>query len=348
MKKMKNKKAIINEFGKPSVIQIVEEKMPEPKMGEARIKIEASTVSSTDIFIRKGIYPLLKQKPPLTLGYDFVGIVDKIGEGVTNVKIGDRVCSIVMVGGNAQYICTNAAELTLISKGADASSIACLALSGITAYQMFTHFANVKHGQRLLIHGGSGAVGDTLLQLGKLYNCQMVATASAHKHDLIKSYGAVAIDYNSSNYFTELAKHSADGFDAVFDFTNQKSFSNDIKLLKKGGVLVTYAVFSSALEIEKKTFFNFMAFGMDFGKMMMKLAFWNTFSGKKAVFYGSTDSKKAEPARHQQDMNDLLDLLKNNKIKPTIYKVMPLDDVEKAHQLLQTGKVQGQIIIANN
>jgi NADPH:quinone reductase-like Zn-dependent oxidoreductase len=345
---MKNKKAIIKEFGKPSVIQIVEENIPEPNHGEARIKIEASTVSSTDIFIRKGIYPLLKQKPPLTLGYDFVGYIDKIGEGVTNVKVGDRVCSIVMTGGNAEFICISAAELIIIPKDADANSAACLALSGISAYQMFTHFAKVKKGQRILIHGGSGAIGDTLLQLGKLNHCEMAATASANKHDLIKSYGAIAVDYHSPNYFTELKKHSADGFDAVFDFTNQTSFSNDIKLLKKGGTLVTYAVFSSALKIEKKTFFNFLAFGMDFGKMMIKLAYWNKFSGKKAVFYGSTDSKKAEPAKFSADLNALFELLKSGQIKPTIYKVFRLDDVMKAHQLLQEGKVQGQIVISNN
>lgn len=345
---MKNKKAIINEFGKPSVIQIIEGNIPEPKQGEARIKIEASTVSSTDIFIRKGIYPLLKQKPPFTLGYDFVGIVDKIGVGVTNVKVGDRVCNIVMIGGNANFICTKASELTIISKDAEVNSAACFALSGISAYQMFTHFAKVKEGQRILIHGGSGAIGDTLLQLGKLKNCEMVATASANKHELIKSYGAVGIDYHSPNYFSELKKHSFKGFDAIFDFTNQSSFRNDIKLLKKGGTLVTYAVFSSALKIEKKSFFNFMAFGMDFGKMMMKLMYWNKFSGKKAVFYGSTDSKKAEPVRHNADMNALFDLLKNRQIKPTVFKVFSLDDVAKAHQLLQDGKAQGQIVILNN
>jgi NADPH:quinone reductase-like Zn-dependent oxidoreductase len=345
---MKNKKAIIGEFGKPSVIQIIEEDLQEPKQGEARIKIEASTVSSTDIFIRKGIYPLLKQKPPFTLGYDFVGVVDKISEGVTNVKVGDRVCSIVMVGGNANFICTKANELTIIPKEAEASSAACFALSGISAYQMFTHFAKVKEGQRILIHGGSGAIGDTLLQLGKLKNCEMIATASAIKHELIKSYGAVAIDYNSTNYFSELQKNSFNGFDAIFDFTNQQSFNNDIKLLKKGGTLVTYAVFSSALKIEKKTFFNFMAFGIDFGKMMMKLMYWNKFSGKKAIFYGSTNSKKIDPARHTNDMNTLFDLLKNGQIKPTVFKVFDLDEVAKAHQLLQDGKVQGQIVIINN
>ncbi len=345
---MNNKKAIIKEFGKPSVIQIVAEAVPEPKEHEARIRIEASTVSATDIFIRKGIYPLLKQQPPFTLGYDFVGIVDKVGQGVTNVSVGDRVSSIVMVGGNASFICTDANELTKIPTDVAAADAACFALSGITAYQMFAHFAGAKAGQRILIHGGSGAVGDTLLQLGRLHHCEMVATASASKHALIKSYGAKAIDYHAVDYFDSLAKSAEDGFDAIFDFTNQASFHNDIKLLKKGGTLVTYAVYTSSLAIEKKTFSNFMAFGMDFGKMMIKLLFWNKFSGKKAVFYGSSDSKKADPARHQADMDQLFEWLKKGAIKPTIFKIMGLDEVKEAHQMLQDGKVQGQIIIANN
>jgi NADPH:quinone reductase-like Zn-dependent oxidoreductase len=344
---MKNKKASIKEFGKPSVIQIVEEDLPEPKQGEARIKIEASTVSSTDIFIRKGIYPLLKQKPPFTLGYDFVGIVDKLGEDVKNVKVGDRVCSIVMIGGNANYICVAAMELTIIPKDVDAKEAACFALSGISAYQMFTHFAKVKEGQRILIHGGSGAIGDMLLQLGKLKNCEMVATASEIKHQHIKNYGATAIDYHSPNYLGALEKKFANGFDAVFDFTNQASFNNDIKLVKKGGTLVTYAVYSSALNIEKKTFFNFLAFGIDFGKMMMKLAYWNKFSGKKAMFYGSTASKKAEQQRHTNDMNQLFILLKSGAIKPTICKVFSLNEVQQAHQLFANRKTLGSVVIIN-
>jgi NADPH:quinone reductase-like Zn-dependent oxidoreductase len=345
---MKNRKAVIYEFGEPSVIQIIEENLPEPKSGEATIRIEASTVSSTDIFIRKGIYPLLKQKPPFTLGYDFVGIVEKIAENINHVKVGDRVCGILMIGGNANYVCTDASELTIIPYEVEAHLAACFALSGITAYQMFKHFATVKVGQRILVHGGSGAVGDTLLQLGKIYNCEMVSTASAQKHGLIKTYGAIPIDYHSPNYFEELSSHSGNGFDAIFDFTNQKSFNNDIKLLKKGGVLVTYAVFTSSLKIKKKTFFNFMAFGFDFGLMMLKLIFWNTFTTKKALFYGSKDSKKENAERHQKDMDELFELLKMSKIKPTIFEIMRLDEVPKAHQLLQDGIVQGQIVILNN
>ncbi len=343
---MKNRKAIIKDFGRPSVIEITEEELPEPQFDEVRIKIEASTVSSTDIIIRKGIYPLLKQKPPFTLGYDFAGIVDKIGDDVENVRIGDKVCSIVMTGGNASYIVIKASKLTLLPKDIDTDLAACCSLSGITAYQMFIRYAEVKQGQRILIHGGSGAVGDTLIQLGKLYNCVIVASASKSKHQFIKDYGVTVIDYNEPHYFEKLQEYSGrDGYDAIFDFTNQKSFNNDIKLLKRGGTLVTYAVFSSSLKIEKKTFFNFIAFGLDFGWMMIKLLWWDKFSGRRAIFYGSSDSKLKEPKNHQDDMNALCALVITGKIKPTIFKKLPIDEVQKAHTLLQEGKVHGQIII---
>jgi NADPH:quinone reductase-like Zn-dependent oxidoreductase len=345
---MKNKQAIINEFGLPSVIKIVETIISEPKPNEARVKMEASTVSATDIFIRKGIYPLLKQKPPFTLGYDFVGIVDAIGTDVKNIKVGDRVCNIVMIGGNANYICCKADELVIISNDVEANDAACFTLSGITAYQMFKHIATIKSGDRILIHGASGAVGNMLLQLGKLNSCKMVATASSSKHSTIESYGAKALDYQSSSYFEQLKQFAENGFDAVFDFTNQKSFSNSFRLLKKGGTLVTYAVYSSSLNIEKKTTAKFVQFGMDFGLMMMKLFWWNTFSKKTAKFFGIMDSKKDFPERFKTDFNALFELLKNKQIKPLVYKVMTLDDVAAAHLQLQSGKAEGQIVIPNN
>jgi NADPH:quinone reductase-like Zn-dependent oxidoreductase len=344
---MKNKKAIIHTFGPPSVIQVVDDELPIPLPGQVRVRIEASTVSATDIFIRKGIYPLLKTKPPLTLGYDFVGLVDQTGEGVMKPLPGTRVSGIVMTGGNANYICVDASTLNIIPMDIDPSAAACFSLSGITAYQMFTHFAKVKAGQRLLIHGGSGAIGDTLLQLGRLYKCEMVTTASASKHAIIETYGAMAIDYHSSDYWQQLLIQKRNGFDAIFDFTNQKSFDYDRRLLKHGGTLVTYAVYSSAQKIKMKTLINFIGFGIDFATMRLKLLIWNLFSSKKAVFYGSTDSRKSDPALHQDDMNELCSLYRAGRLKPTIYRTIRLDEVKQAHQLLQDGQVQGQIVVIN-
>lgn len=344
---MQNKKALIRAFGPPDVIEVVSDHAEEPKPGQVRVRIEASTVSSTDVFIRKGIYPLLKQKPPLVLGYDFVGIVEKLGAGVETVNMGDRIAAITMTGGNAQFICIDAEELTVVSSQVNAIEAACLTLSGLTAYQMFFHFAQVKHGQRILVHGGSGAIGDTLLQLGLMMQCDMVSTASLMKHDIIEGYGALAIDYRDPNYRSLLRESAGDGFDAVFDFTNHASFNHDIHLLKKGGVLVTYAVYTSSLNIKKKNFFNFAYFVMDFVWMMVKLKWWNTFSGKRAFFYGSGDSKQLNRGRYDNDLATLYRWVEEGKIHPLVSKVYGLSGVGKAHEMLQDGFVQGQIVILN-
>lgn len=341
---------MLRTFGEPSKIEVVTQKLPTPSSGQVTVKVEASTVSATDIFIRKGIYPLLKEVPPFTLGYDFVGRIDSVAPDVQNFVVGDRVCGIVMTGGNADYVCCSESTLTKVPEEIESSVAACVALSGITAYQMFVHYAKVKAGDRILIHGGSGAVGDTLLQLGKFYNCHLVTTASTTKHSYIrKSYGAVTLDYKDPDYWNNLEVVAQGGFDAVFDFTNQKSFNTSFRYLKKGGRLVTYAVYSSALSIERKTTRNFLAFGLDFGLMMLKLKWWSILPNRKlALFYGSDDSRINYPERHQKDMNDLFKLIKAGVVAPLIHNEFKLEQVAEAHRLLESGKVHGQIVIDNS
>jgi len=343
---MKNRQAIVPEFGPPEVITIVEADLPEPLPGQVRVRIEASTVSATDIFIRKGIYPLLKGDPPFVLGFDFVGIVDKVASDVTFISLGDRVGNLVMTGGNANYICCPADQLVRIPPDVDLLSVAPLMLSGMTAYQLFTRAATVKPGSKLLIHGGSGAVGDTLLQLGRLASCVMVTTASAGKHELLASYGATPVDYHASNYREQLRTLAGEGFDFAFDFTNQISFNDSFRLLKKGGRLITYGVFTSALSIAKKTPLNFASFGIDYGLMMAKLAWWNALpNGKSARFFGSPDSKRNFPAQYQQDFDELAGLLKKGHLIPPIYQVVAIDEIPLAHRLLQDGQIQGHLVV---
>jgi len=340
---------MLHAFGDASEIEVETQVLPTPISGQVRVKIEASTVNATDIFIRKGIYPLLKEKPPFILGYDFVGTIDSVAPDVQDFAIGNRVCGIIMTGGNADYVCCSESLLTLVPQEIKGTLAACVNLSGITAYQMFVHYAKVKSGDRILIHGGSGAIGDTLLQFGKLNNCLMVTTASASKHSFIKkSYGATALDYNDKDYWEDLDFVALGGFDAVFDFTNQKSFNRSYKYLKKGGRLVTYAVYSSALAIKYKTPYTFFKFGLDFLLMMLKLKWWNVIPlGKSALFYGSTDSRNQYPERHNKDMRDLFKLIGDGVLVPLIYKEFKIEEVVDAHCILESGQVHGQIVIKN-
>jgi len=345
---MKHRKAIIKQFGSANEIHIVNENhFPELKPNEVLIKIEASIVSATDIFIRKGIYPLLKEKPPLTLGYDFIGKVEAVGNNVTKWKIGDRVADVSMTGGNADFIVRNEESLLKVDKELDASKAACLVMTGMTAYQIFKSF-NLKRGDSFLIHGGAGAIGTTLIQLCKLKNIRVVATCSSSKIDFLNSQNETAVDYTKPNYFQTLQKNAGDGFDAAIDFTNQRSFNHSFRLLKKGGKLVTCAVFTSGRKIQKKTFFNFLGFGLDFGLMMMKVAVWNLLpNGKFASFFGVLDSKKYNHIQYQTDYDELQNLVSTKLISLHIHQINSLDEIKVAHQTLESGKAIGFVVIKN-
>lgn len=198
---MSYQKIVLHQFGGSDVLHLeTNHPVPEPGPGEVRVLIEAATVSNTDTLVRKVIYPLLKDKPPFTPGYDFVGRVDKLGVGVSRFRVGDRVADICQTGGYATYLCRPASELLTMADDIATIDAACLVLSGITAYQIFKHAAAVQPGESFLVHGGSGAVGSRLLQLCRQYSVRAVTTASASKHPALAQYGAVMIDYHADDY----------------------------------------------------------------------------------------------------------------------------------------------------
>ena len=162
------KRVVITKFGGPEVLKMVDETiLPEPKSGEVRVKVLVTSAAFTDVWIRMGTYPDVKEKPPFSPGYDMVGVVDKLGEGVTRFKVGQRVADLTVIGAYSEYICLPESRLTLVPEGLDPAEAVSLVLSYVTAYQMLHRLARVKQGQRILIHGAGGAVGTAMLQLGK-------------------------------------------------------------------------------------------------------------------------------------------------------------------------------------
>mgnify|MGYP000111973144 CR=1 FL=1 len=165
---MSYKKVVISEFGGPEVLHIIEEpSLPEPEAGEVRIKVLATSAAFTDVMIRKGKYPDVKEKPPFSPGYDMVGIVDSLGEGVTGFQVGQKVADLTVIGAYSEYICLAASRLTPVPDEVDPAEAVSLILSYVTAYQMLHRTANVKAGQSVLIHGAGGAGGTAMIQLGK-------------------------------------------------------------------------------------------------------------------------------------------------------------------------------------
>ncbi|MBT7075943.1 MAG: alcohol dehydrogenase catalytic domain-containing protein, partial [Anaerolineae bacterium] len=193
---MSYKKVILNEFGSPEVLQVVEEAaLPEPGAGEVRVKVLAASATFTDTMVRKGIYFGFKETPPLSPGYDMVGIVDKVGTDVSGLAPGLLVADLTVYGAYTEYMLRPADSLVPVPEGIDPAEAVSMVLSYVSAYQMLHRIAKVKRGQSILVHGAGGAVGSALIELGRQLDLKIYGTASASKRELVEGLGAVHIDY---------------------------------------------------------------------------------------------------------------------------------------------------------
>ena len=333
---MSYKRVIITEFGGPDVLKIVEETaLPEPKPGEVRVRVMATSACFTDTMVRKGIYYDLKKKPPFSPGYDLVGVVDKLGTGVTKLKIGQMVADLTVSGAYSEYMCRPESSLVPVPAGLDPAEAVSLVLSYVTAYQMLHRSAKVQRGQSILIHAAGGAVGTALLQLGKLFDLEMYGTASKSKHDLIASLGAVPIDYKSENFLTRIQTLASDGVDAAFDAIGGDNFKRSFKSLKRGGMLVAYGFYNNAIGKGGNVPIEFM-----------QVKLWDILpNGRATTFYSIGALRKKHPDWFHADLTELFNLLAQSKIKPVIAKRMRLDEATHAHELIEQAAVQGKIVL---
>ena len=178
---MKNHRIVVTRHGGPDVLQMIEENLPEPQAGEVRVKVLVAGVSAYDLMFRSSGSLPGTPKVPFTLGTDIVGVVDKLGEGVTTVEPGQTVTGATFcydgLGGYTEYICLPASEVVVVPEGVDPAQAVCLVANYLTAYFVMHRVANVRSGERILVQGAAGGVGSALLQLGKLAGLEMFGTA---------------------------------------------------------------------------------------------------------------------------------------------------------------------------
>ncbi len=327
---------VISKFGAPGVLQkVTEDALPSPKKGQIRVKVLATSACFTDTLIRRGIYPAVRNKPPFSPGYDLVGTVDAIGEGVNHLSIGQKVADLTVIGAYSEYICLNADDVVQVPENLDNAETVSLILTYLTAYQMLHRVARVKKGDRILIHACSGAVGTAMLQLGKLLNLKMYGTVSKHKSKFIRDMGAIPIDYKSEDFTAFIKKHEPNGMDAVFDPIGGSYFPRSLSTLHKAGILVGFGYQNAASGKDGHVVLDYF-----------KIKFWNLLPSKPATdFYVITSFRKKHPDWFKEDLKALFKLLSERKISPVIGKVMPLEEAAEAHALVENYKVEGKIIL---
>jgi NADPH2:quinone reductase len=152
---MKHTRIIVTHYGGPDALQVLEEERPEPKNGEARVKVLAAGVAMPDIMAREGVHPETP-RVPFTPGWDLVGVVDRLGGGVSGIEPGQVIAAMPIHGAYSEFVCLSQRELVPVPAGLDAAEAVSLILNYITAYQMLHRSAKVKPRQHALIHGASG------------------------------------------------------------------------------------------------------------------------------------------------------------------------------------------------
>lgn len=324
---MKYKSILVTQRGGPEAIQIVEKDLRAPVEGEARIRVLATPVCQDDIAIRVGNRPFLK-KPPYVPGYSFLGIVDDIGEGVTGVKIGDRVAGLTQYNSHAEFIYWDANKLVLVPETLDLAEVVTLILNYLVAYQILHRIAQVKSGDKVLLIGSSGGVGTAFLQLGKLAGLKMYGLASPGKFHILIEYGATPIDYHTQDFVEVLRQVEPEGIDYVFNGMDEAYFGRGLAVLKRGGVLVSYGA--------PQSFAGFLRF---LGKYISNNLLPN---GKSIAGYGT---HRLGVDLFKEDWTALFKLLEDGKIKPILAGKYPLLEAVKAYELLESGQVTGNLVL---
>jgi NADPH:quinone reductase-like Zn-dependent oxidoreductase len=304
------KAIVINEYGDESVLHYTDVERPEPKENEILVKVHVAAVNPADWKIHDGLGERFGFKLPLVLGGDIAGTVEEVGNGVENFKKGDAVYGMTLSslsGGYAEYAVTKADAIALKPDDLNFEEAAAIPIGALTAWQAMFDLAHLSSGQSILITGASGGVGSMAVQLAKAKGAFVIGTASGKNEQFVRDLGADEfVDYTKQN-FEEVVKDVDVVFDTVGSDTQERAFQT----LKKGGFLVS----SVQIPSEEKA----RELGVEAARVFCK------------------------PNAGQ--LTEINRLIEEGKLKIHIETVLPLTEVKKAHQLSQSGRTRGKIVL---
>lgn len=343
---MEHTRVVVARYGGPEVLRVTREDRPEPGPGEVRVRVLASGVALPDLMARAGVHP---ETPPVpfTPGWDLVGVVDRVGAGVSGVEPGQTVAAMPISGAYAEFVCLPPRELVPLPPGLDPAEAVSLVLNYVTAYQMMHRSVHVRPGQRVLIHGAAGGVGSALLQLGRVAGLEMFGTCSSRSAPVVSDLGGVPIDYQRQDFVEEIRRLTTDGVDVVFDPIGGAHLWRSRGALRPGGTVVGYGLktslrgegLTSSRPGRRQRFGGIARFALYIA------AGWLLPGRKRVVPYSIQTLERLRPAWFRQDLTTLFELLQRREIAPIVAARLPLAEARRAHELLGKGGVTGKIVL---
>jgi NADPH:quinone reductase-like Zn-dependent oxidoreductase len=303
----------IESYGEAEVLQKYDLPIPEINDEEVLIEVENTGISPYDWHVRKGEQEGKINFPmPLILGWDVSGVVRKVGSKVTNLTVGTPVIAIQQLdknGGYADYIAVNQDTVVKKPESLSFAEAATIPINGLTVYQALIKYGELQHGDKVLIHGGAGAVGIFGIQLAKAKGAYVATTASTRNHEFLKSIGAdVVIDYKTDKF-----EDYVSNYDIVLDTQAGDTLERSYDVLKQGGKLISIRGPIDKEKAEKKDITAYFT--------------WTELN--------------------RQDLIEVVNLHGFGVIKAYFEAIFPLSLVQEAHKLSENGHARGKIVLNN-
>lgn len=336
--KPRNRVVQVRRFGGPDGLEVVEAAMPAAGPGEVRVRVLASSIEYTDVPIRRHLYAqTMRRQPPFVLGYDVVGQIDQVGDGVSGWRLGERVADMTVLGSNAENRTLRAQDLVRVPAEVDAAEAAAVILSWTTAYQLLHRTAHVQRGQRVLVQGAAGAVGQALLVLGGMAGVEMWGTARGEHAPLVRGLGATPIDYQREDFTRVLPG----GFDVIFDGVGEDDFRRSFAALRPGGLLCAYG-YSARVPAQRGVLALLAS--------LVRVYAWRRVrswfpGGKRVRFYSINLMRAQHPDWFREDLERLFGLLAAGAIRPRVAERISFDEIAEAHRRVEAGGLEGKLVL---
>jgi NADPH:quinone reductase len=315
----------VSKVGGPESLVLTEVAMPAPGSGEARVKVSYAGVNFIDVYHRTGRYPLAI---PFTPGSEASGVVDAVGEGVTEIKVGDRVAYAMQIGAYAEYAIVPAWKLVPIPQHVSDRNVAASMLQGMTAHFLVTACNPVLNKDIVLIHAAAGGVGLLLVQMAKMRGARIIATVgSDEKVKLAKAAGADdVINYTKQDFVAEVKRlTNGIGVHAVYDSVGKATFEKGLDCLRPRGHMVLFGGASGPVAPIDPL----------------------TLTAKGSLFLTRPSLRDYAASREEllERAGEVLRLISEDKLMLRIDREYPLSDAAHAHRDLESRKTSGKLLL---
>jgi NADPH2:quinone reductase len=315
----------VHQFGPADAMRYEDAPTPEPKAGEVRIKLAAAGLNFIDIYHRSGAYPM---PTPLIPGQEGAGVVDAVGPGVHEQKVGDRVAYATQIGSYAEYVVVPADITVPVPDAIDLKTAAATMLQGMTAHYYATSTYPIQPGDKVLVHAAAGGTGQLLVQIAKLRGGWVIGTVSTkEKAQIAKAAGADAtILYTEQDFEMETKRLTGGrGVDVVYDSVGKTTFDKSLNCLRPRGYMVLCGQASGPVDPINPQILN--------------------QRGSLYLTRPTLGSYIATRAELLQRANDLFDWIIAKKLDVHIDKTFPLAQAAEAHRYMEARMTKGKVLL---